>query len=29
VRESFAFVNSLVGMKWQGVEQFILPHVAR
>lgn len=29
VRESFAFVNSLVGMKWQGVEQFILPHVIK
>lgn len=28
-REAFALVSSLVNMKWQGIEQFILPHVAR
>jgi hypothetical protein len=28
-REAFAFVSSLINMKWQGIEQFILPHVAK
>ncbi|WVQ83544.1 hypothetical protein IAT38_005685 [Cryptococcus sp. DSM 104549] len=29
VRECFAFVNALVALKWAGVEQFLLSHVAR
>ncbi|WWD16787.1 hypothetical protein CI109_101219 [Kwoniella shandongensis] len=28
-REAFAFVNSLVTLKWTGVEQFLLSHVAK
>ncbi|KAK4685447.1 U3 small nucleolar RNA-associated protein 20, partial [Tremellales sp. Uapishka_1] len=29
VKESYAFVNILVSMKWPGVEQFVLSHIAR
>lgn len=28
-QEAFAFVNALVDLRWQGVEQFLLPHVAK
>lgn len=28
-RECFSFVNALVALKWTGIEQFILSHVAK
>lgn len=29
IEERFAFVNALIKLRWSGVEQFLIPHIAR
>lgn len=29
IEERFAFVNALIKLRWAGVEQFVIPHIAR
>lgn len=29
IREKFAFADTLISLKWSGVEQFLLPHITK